>query len=53
MYTYQWVHIMFVFLWLGYLTQDDIFQFHPFAYEFHKDGENTKKKEVHMDIHYT
>ena len=21
---------------MGYLTQDDIFQFHPFAYEFHK-----------------
>jgi len=29
--TYQWVHTMCVFLWLGYLTQDDIFQFHPFA----------------------
>jgi len=27
---------MCVFLWLGYLTQDDIFQFQPFAYEFHK-----------------
>ena len=26
---------MCVFLWLGYLTQD-IFQFHPFAYEFHE-----------------
>jgi len=23
--TYQWVHTMCVFLWLGYLTQDDIF----------------------------
>jgi len=34
--TYQWVHTMCVSLWLGYLTQDDIFQFHPFAYEFHK-----------------
>jgi len=34
--TYRWVHTMCVFLWLGYLTQDDIFQFHPFAYEFHK-----------------
>jgi len=34
--TYQWVHTMCVFLWLGYLTQDDIFQFQPFAYEFHK-----------------
>jgi len=27
---------MCFFLWLGYLTQDDIFQFQPFAYEFHK-----------------
>jgi len=34
--TYQWVHTMCVFLWLGYLTQDDMFQFPPFAYEFHK-----------------
>jgi len=34
--TYQWVHTMCIFLWLGYLTQDDIFQFQPFVYEFHK-----------------
>jgi len=34
--TYQWEHTMCVFLWFGYLTQDDIFQFHTFAYEFHK-----------------
>jgi len=40
--TYQWVHTMCVFLWLGYLTQDDIFQFHPFAYEFHNPGPPTK-----------
>jgi hypothetical protein len=26
---------MFVFLALGYLTQDDLFQFHPFACIFH------------------
>jgi len=37
--TYQWVHTMCVFLWSGYLTQDDIFQFHSFAYEiFLRDG---------------
>jgi hypothetical protein len=29
--TYQWVYIMCVPLWLGYLTQDDILQIHPFA----------------------
>jgi hypothetical protein len=29
--TYQWVHIMCVLLGLCYLTQDDIFVFHPFA----------------------
>jgi len=34
--TYQWMHTMCVILWLGYLSQDDIFQVHPFAYEFHK-----------------
>jgi len=34
--TFQWVHTMCVFLWLGYLTQDDIFQFQTFVYEFHK-----------------
>jgi hypothetical protein len=28
--TYQWVHIMWVLLWLGYLTQDDTLQVHPF-----------------------
>ena len=28
---------MFVFLDLGYLTQDDDFQFHPFAWKFHND----------------
>jgi hypothetical protein len=27
---------MCVLLWLGYLTQDDILQIHPFAQEFHK-----------------
>ena len=27
---------MCVLLWLGYLTQDDILQIHPFAYKFHK-----------------
>jgi hypothetical protein len=26
---------MFVFLGLGYLTQNDIFKFHPFACKFH------------------
>jgi hypothetical protein len=25
---------MCVFLWPGYLPQDDILQIHPFAYEF-------------------
>jgi len=34
--TYHWVQTMCVFLWFSYLTQDDIFQFHPFAYEFHE-----------------
>jgi hypothetical protein len=29
--TYQWVHIMWVLLWLGYLTQDNALQVHPFA----------------------
>jgi hypothetical protein len=27
----QWVHIKCVLLWLGYLTQNDILQSHPFA----------------------
>jgi len=34
--TYQWAHTICVLLCLGYLTQDDIFQLHPFAYEFDK-----------------
>jgi hypothetical protein len=34
--TYQRVHTICVPLWLGYLTQDDIFKFHPFACEFHE-----------------
>jgi len=34
--TYQWMHTLCVFLWLGYLTQGGIFQFYPFAYDFHK-----------------
>jgi hypothetical protein len=29
--TYQWVHIVWVPLWLSYLTQDDALQVHPFA----------------------
>jgi hypothetical protein len=29
--TYEWVHIMCVLFCLGYLTQDDILQIHPFA----------------------
>jgi hypothetical protein len=29
--TCQWVHIMCVLLWLGYVTQDEILQIHPFA----------------------
>jgi hypothetical protein len=33
---YQWVHIKWLLLCLGYLTQDDILQMHPFAQEFHK-----------------
>ena len=35
-YMYQWVHTMCVLLWLGYLTQGDIFSFHPFACKFHE-----------------
>ena len=35
-YIYQWVHTIWVLLCLGYLTQDDIFKFHPFACEFHE-----------------
>jgi hypothetical protein len=27
---------MCVLLWLGYFTQDDILQIHPFAEEFHR-----------------
>jgi hypothetical protein len=27
--TYQWVHTMHILFWLGYLTQDDTFLFHP------------------------
>ena len=34
--TYQWVHTMRILLWLDYVTQDDIFKFHPFACEFHE-----------------
>ena len=34
--TYKWVHTMCVLLWLGYLTQNSIFYFHPFACEFHE-----------------
>ena len=30
-YYYQWVHIVWDLLWLGYRTQDDAFQVHPFA----------------------
>jgi hypothetical protein len=29
--TYQWVHTICGLCWLIYLTQDDIFKFHPFA----------------------
>jgi hypothetical protein len=29
--TYQWLHTMCFLLWLGYLTQHDIFKFHLFA----------------------
>ena len=29
--TYYWVHTMHILLGLSYLTQDDIFYFHPFA----------------------
>jgi hypothetical protein len=29
--TYQWVYIMCVLLWLGYLTQNDIHQIHAFV----------------------
>jgi hypothetical protein len=28
---YQWVDIMYILLWLGYLTQDDILQIYPFV----------------------
>ena len=34
--TYQLVHIKWLLLWLGYITQDDILQIHPFGQEFHK-----------------
>jgi hypothetical protein len=34
--TYQWVHIKWLLLWLGYLTQGGVLQIHPFAQEFHK-----------------
>jgi hypothetical protein len=29
--TYQWVHIVWVPLWMCYLTQDDALQVHPFG----------------------
>jgi hypothetical protein len=32
--TYQWVHIMFVPLWLSHLTQEDILKFHPFGWKY-------------------
>ena len=34
--TYQWIHTVFVPLWLSHLTQDDILKFHPFACDFHE-----------------
>jgi hypothetical protein len=33
---YQWVHTICVLLWLGYLTQDDILEFHVFAFKFYE-----------------
>ena len=32
---YQWVHAMYVVWGLGYLTQNNIFVFHPFACKIH------------------
>jgi len=34
-FTYHWVHAIHGLLGLGYLTQDDIFWFHPFACKIH------------------
>jgi hypothetical protein len=33
--TYQWVHIQWLHLWLGYLTKDDILQIRSSVQEFH------------------
>ena len=32
--TYEWVHVIIVFLGLGYLTQNDVFKLHPLACKF-------------------
>ena len=29
--TYEWVHVIIVFLCLGYLIQNNVFQLHPFS----------------------
>jgi hypothetical protein len=33
--TYKWAHTMHVILSLGYIIQNDIIQFHPFACKIH------------------